>query len=162
MWHTVFYNCGAYGPLILYILSCYFLWYKKTLFFYYNIGFFIDNIINIILKGIFQEPRPSIDTNQFNLAIKNGKRFVFKDGVPFDLFGMPSGHSESSLFSTAFIYFSLKDTRILYLYLLISFITMSQRVYYKFHSILQVVIGAFIGVIFASYIYSLAQYKLSK
>jgi membrane-associated phospholipid phosphatase len=156
------YNIGSFGPLILYLLSCYFLWGKKTSYFYYNIGFLIDSILNIILKGIFQQPRPSVDTKQFNLAITNGKRFIFKDGVPFDLFGMPSGHAQSTFFSTVFMYYSMKNERILQIYLFISLITVCQRVVYNFHTIFQVFIGGVIGSLIGYYFYWFAQNKISK
>ena len=160
MLSDIFYKCGAYGPLILYIFSCYLLRNKEILLYYYNIGFFIDTILNIILKGIFQQPRPSEDIKQFNLALNSGKRFIFKDGVPFDIFGMPSGHAQSSLFSTIFVYFSLKKTNVLYLYLLLSVVTVSQRVVYKFHTLLQVLIGSIIGALLGYYIYYLSQQSL--
>jgi membrane-associated phospholipid phosphatase len=133
---------------------------KETLLYYYNIGFFIDNILNIIIKGIFQQPRPSEDIQQFNLALNSGKRFIFKDGVPFDIFGMPSGHAQSSLFSTSYVYFALKKINVLYLYLLLSLITVSQRVVYKFHSVLQVLIGSIIGALLGYCIYYLSQESL--
>jgi hypothetical protein len=50
---------------------------------------------------------------------------------------MPSGHSQSSLFSTVFIYFSLQNKNISFLYLTVSAITMLQRVLNQHHTILQ-------------------------
>lgn len=157
---NIFYTCGAFGPLILFIFSYYLLWKKETLLYNYNIGFLIDNILNIILKGIFQQPRPSVDTQQFNIAVNSGKRFIFKYGVPFDIYGMPSGHAQSSLFSTVYIYSALKNTNILYLYLFFTIITTAQRVIYKFHTILQVIIGCIIGAMFGYYTYHQAQKSL--
>ena len=158
----LFYNVGSLGPIILYLLSCYFLWEKKTLFFYYNIGFLLDSILNIILKGIFQQPRPSVDTKQFALAITNGKRFIFKNGVPFDLFGMPSGHAESTFFSTVFMFYSMKNVRVLQIYVFISLLTVCQRVVYDFHTVLQVVVGGIIGSLMGYYFYWSAQNKIAK
>jgi len=143
---------GAFGPIILIFLSMYLLWNKHNLFFYYTIGVFVDNIINLFLKGIFLQPRPTIDKREFDLALKHGKRFIFKDGMPYDLFGMPSGHSQSSLFSTMFIYLSLKKTNITYTYLAISLLTMWQRVSFEHHSIPQVIVGAIIGC-FTGYLF---------
>ena len=114
----LFNKFGAYGPVILYFLSIYLLRDKNNLLFYYIIGAFVNAILNLILKGIFQQPRPSEDYDKFNLALKNGKRFIFKNGVPLDVFGMPSGHAQAALYSTVFIYLALQKTNILYLYLL--------------------------------------------
>ena len=63
---------GRYGPIILFFYSIYLLRSKANLFFYYTIGIFMNSILNLILKGIFKQPRPSEDPKQFNLALQNG------------------------------------------------------------------------------------------
>ena len=151
---------GTFGPLILFFLSIYLLWDHDNLFFYYIVGIFSDSILNLVLKGIIQQPRPSEDLKEFNLALTHGKRFLFKDGIPHDIFGMPSGHSQSSLFSTVYIYMCLKKTNILYVYLLISFITVTQRVYFNYHTVLQVIAGAIVGGGFGYFVYYLAKEKI--
>ena len=141
----LFNKFGSFGPIILILPSMYLLRNKNNLLFYYTVGVFIDNILNLILKGLFLEPRPSIDKKTFDLALKHGNRFLFKDGIPYDIFGMPSGHSQSLFFSTVFIYLSLKKNNITYIYLAISLLTMIQRVVYNHHTVLQVIVGAAIG-----------------
>ena len=140
-----FLNIFAYGPFFIIILSWILLWDKNTLFFYYTVGLFLDTILNLVLKGIFKQPRPSEDPHKFNLAITHGKKYLYKDGIPFNIFGMPSGHAQSSLYSTIFMYFALKDKQIIYLYALISLLTMIQRIYSYNHSLFQVIVGAVIG-----------------
>ena len=151
---------GCYGPNILIFLSLYLLWNHDNLFFYYVIGIVIDFILNITLKGMIQQPRPSFNTKEFNLALKNNKRFIYKDGIPLDLFGMPSGHSSSVMFSTIFVYHALKSTKWLYVYLCISAIIISQRVVYNYHTISQVIVGSFVGVGLAYVMYILAEKKI--
>ena len=151
---------GGYGPLILIVLSVYLLWNKRNLLFYYIIGGFFNAILNLVLKGIFQQPRPSEDYDKFNLVLKNGQRFIFKNGIPFDVFGMPSGHSQSSLFSAIFIFLSLKNLNILSVYLFISFIIMAQRVAFNHHTINQVIVGAIVGGLFGYSMFYMAQNKL--
>ena len=151
---------GQYGPLILIISSTVLLWNHHNLFFYYIIGIFADSLLNIILKGIIQLPRPSEDPKLFNIALKNGKRFIFKNGMPHDIFGMPSGHAQSSFFSTTFIYLSLRKTNISIIYLLLSFITLFQRVIDNFHTVLQVIVGSIVGILFGYFVYYLSQEKL--
>jgi membrane-associated phospholipid phosphatase len=160
MLSELFNEFGSFGPIILIFLSMYLLWNKNNLFFYYTVGVFIDNILNLVLKGLFLQPRPSIDKKDFDLALKHGKRFLFKDGMPYDMFGMPSGHSQSSLFSTVFIYLSLRKNNIGYTYLAISLLTMLQRVIYNHHTILQVCVGATIGSITGYVFYSIANEKV--
>ena len=157
---TIFDRFGQYGPIILIIYSCYLLWDKSNLFFYYVVGIFINAILNLIIKGIIQEPRPSEDLKTFELSLKNGRRFLFKDGIPHDIFGMPSGHTQSSLFSTIFIFLSLKNLNILRIYLLISFIIMAQRVAFNHHTINQVIVGAIVGGLFGYSMFYMAQNKL--
>ena len=157
---TIFDEFGQYGPIILIIYSCYLLWDKSNLFFYYIVGIFINAILNLIIKGIIQEPRPSEDLKTFELLLKNGRRFLFKDGIPHDIFGMPSGHTQSSLFSTIFIFLSLRKLNILRVYLIISLIIMSQRVAFNHHTIWQVIVGAIVGGLFGFVMFYMAQNKL--
>ena len=157
---TIFDEFGQYGPIILIIYSCYLLWDKSNLFFYYIVGIFINAILNLIIKGIIQEPRPSEDLKTFELLLKNGRRFLFKDGIPHDIFGMPSGHTQSSLFSTIFIFLSLRKLNILRVYLIISLIIMAQRVAFNHHTIWQVIVGAIVGGLFGYFMFYMAQNKL--
>lgn len=157
---NIYYTIGTFGPLILIFLSIFLLWNNDNLFFYYIIGVFLNAILNLILKGLLQQPRPSEDIKQFNLALSNGKRFIFKNGIPHDIFGMPSGHSQSALFSTVFIYLALRKNNILYIYLISSLITMSQRVIYNYHTILQVFIGGAVGAVFSYFVYQMAIQKI--
>jgi len=160
MFERIFYYLGGFGPLILLFFSLFLLWNKENLFFYYSVGIFCNAILNLILKGIFKQPRPSEDPKLFNIALKNGKRFIFKDFIPHDIFGMPSGHTQSSFFSSIFIFLSLKNYYILFTYLIITFITMIQRIVYDYHTLFQVIIGAIVGSLFGYYFYYLAQQKL--
>jgi len=142
----IFNTIGGYIPLILVFLSWNLLWNNSRLFFYYTVGFFLDNILNLFLKGLFQQPRPSEDLKKFNLALLHGKRFIFKDGIPHDMFGLPSGHTQSAIYSTTFIYLALKKINILYIYLFFSILTMSQRILFKYHTLLQVIAGGLVGL----------------
>jgi len=144
-----FSNFGTLGPFILIVFASYLLWDKYNLFFYYEIGVVISAILNLILKGIIKQPRPCEDLKEFNLAIKNGHRFVFKNGIPYDIFGMPSGHSQSTIFTTTFIFLALKNTKITLIFLVVSLLTMYQRVKYKHHTFTQVVVGALTGILYA-------------
>ena len=160
MFMNLFNEIGGNGPIILNFLSVYLLWGKHNLLFYYIIGIFCNAILNLFLKGIFQQPRPSEDPDKFKLALKNGKRFIFKNGVPLDVFGMPSGHAQSALYSTVFIYLALQKTNILYFYLLFSLLILTQRVVYNHHTVFQVIAGAFIGALFGYFVFSLAEKKI--
>jgi membrane-associated phospholipid phosphatase len=152
----LFNNLGKIGPMILNITSIYFLRNKHTLLFYYIIGGFSDAILNLILKGLIQHPRPSENMEAFRLALTHGRRFLFNDGLPYDIFGMPSGHAESVFFSTTFIYCALKNKYIIYGYLALSLIVTSQRVVMGHHTPFQVLVGAIVGATFGLFVYYLA------
>lgn len=157
---NTFNEIGSYGQNLTIILSMYLLWDHTNLFFYYIVGVICDVILNLILRSIIQQPRPCFNSKEVQLALKNNKRFVYKDGIPYDLFGMPSGHSSVVLFSTMFVYLALKKTNWLYVYLIISGITMSQRVYYNHHTLSQVIIGSLLGIGGAYVFYQFAEKKM--
>ena len=118
--NSLFYNIGNIGPIFLIFLSCFLLWNKKNLLYYYLIGVFLNTIINIILKGYIQQPRPLDDDKLFKIALKNCKKTIFKNGTPYDVFGMPSGHAQSCFYTTFFILFSLKNMYVFTLFLFFS------------------------------------------
>jgi membrane-associated phospholipid phosphatase len=157
---NILYELGAYGPIILIILSWYLLWNNKNLFFYYTVGIFANAILNIVLKGIIQEPRPMFDNKKVRLLKTHGKEYFYQNGIPFDIFGMPSGHSQSSFFSAVYIYLSLKQSNLLYIYIPLSLLTCYQRTIFDYHSMSQVIIGGIIGSIFAYIVYTLAREKI--
>ncbi len=158
--YDYFLDILGYGPLYLVVLSWILLWEKNTLFFYYTVGLFLDAILNILLKGIFKQPRPSEDPQKFNLAITHGKRFLYKDGMPYDIFGMPSGHSQSVLYSTVFMFFALKDKKMIYIYCIISLLTMAQRIICKHHTLFQVIVGVGFGGIMGYIMFFLSGQKI--
>ena len=142
---------GKYAPAILFLISGYLLWDKNTALFYYTFGFFINMLMNLVLKGTLQEPRPDINETHFKLLLTHGKRFIIKNGLPYDIFGMPSGHTQSCFFSTLYIYLTIQNYRILLIYLLLCLCTMYQRIAYNHHTLLQVIMGGVVGI-FLGYI----------
>lgn len=154
-------NFGKMGPLLLFVNSLYLLWHKDNLFYYYLYGVFLNSILNLVLKGIIKEPRPSEDPKLFNIALKHSIRFKFVNGYPHDIFGMPSGHAESAFFSTIFIYLALKDIKITIGYLFIAVLIMYQRVLFKEHTFIQVFAGAIVGILFGGFIYFMAQKNIT-
>jgi membrane-associated phospholipid phosphatase len=156
----ILYEFGSYGPIIMILISWYLLWDKKNLFFYYTIGIFANSILNLVLKGIIQEPRPLYDKDKVKLALTHAKQYFYQDGIPFNIFGMPSGHAQMAFFSTAFIYLSLKHTNLLYFYLFFSLLICYQRYHFNYHSISQLCIGAITGSSFGYFVYQLAKAKI--
>ena len=156
----IFFYIGNNGPYFLLIITIYLLWNKHNLLFYYLIGFFISSILNIILKGVFKQPRPSEDEKLFKISLKTGNEAIFKNKIPFDVYGMPSGHAQSTFYSTVFIWFALKNKKIFTLYFLFSLFIVFQRVHFSYHTIIQVIVGSLIGSSFAYFMYFITQKKI--
>lgn len=156
----IFKKIGQTGPTILMFTSFILLWNKKTLIYYYFFGFIINIIINLLLKGLFQQPRPTEGHRLFELALKHGKEHKYMNGIPFNLFGMPSGHVQSVFYSTMFIHYAFKNIKLTLFYLLISIITLYQRVEYKMHTVFQVIVGSIIGCFIGYLTYYISQREL--
>jgi membrane-associated phospholipid phosphatase len=156
----ILFKFGEYGPLLLLFLSWYSLWNNKYLFFYFNIGLFLNTILNLILKGIIQQPRPLFDNKNVYLIKSHVRHYFYHNGIPFNIFGMPSGHAQLAFFMTIFIYLSLHKNNLLYLYLFYSLFICYQRVKSQYHSIPQVIFGAIVGSVFGYFIYKLASLKI--
>ena len=152
----IFNYVGGYGPLILFFITVKLLWNTSNLLAYYIYGFFLDMILNTVLKAIFKQPRPLEDPELFKLALKNENRFKFKDGFPYDIFGMPSGHAESIFYSSIFIYLSLKNIKILIGYILFSLLVLYHRIYFNHHTFIQILLGSIVGITFACLMYYMA------
>jgi membrane-associated phospholipid phosphatase len=157
---NILYEFGEFGPIILIFVSWYLLWNSHNLFFYYNVGIFINAVLNLILKGIIQEPRPIFDNKKVHLMKTNLKDLFYNDGIPFNIFGMPSGHAQTVFFITVFIYLSLKKKNIFYFFLLYSLFICYQRVKTEYHSLPQVIVGALVGSAFGYFMYQLAREKM--
>ena len=132
---------GCFGPQILFLLSFYLIISYKTFLGFFILGFLLNVILNIILKSILKGARPSEDIRLFNISLNNGKRFGW------DKYGMPSGHSQIVGFSTAFLYAVTSNIYILLVYLTLSINTMIQRVWFKNHTVMQVIIGYAVGLL---------------
>lgn len=157
---TLINEFGEYAPIILIFLSVMLLWNSKNFLFYYILGITFNTILNLVLKGIIQEPRPIFDDRKMKLVKSHAKHYFFQNGIPFDMFGMPSGHAQASFFSTIYIYLTLKRADLLAIYIISSLITCYQRVVLSYHSILQIIVGGIIGTLFAYLVYNFACEKI--
>jgi membrane-associated phospholipid phosphatase len=131
---------GVLAPIILFLLSLFFLRNTNKFLYFFVCGTIINNILNILLKFFIKEPRPSKDQKIIEIGITNGER------VSFDKFGMPSGHAQNCGFALCYITLALKNPFITGLFFIISFISMFQRYLYNNHTILQLLVGSLIGI----------------
>lgn len=143
-----------YGFIILILLSIFELSNKQVYLFFYNIGLAINTIINIFLKIIIKEPRPSNNNKYNELAKKHDYLY------DFDHYGMPSGHAQNLGFSCGFMFMFIKNSYLLYIYLILSIMTLFQRHKTKKHSTLQLIIGFILGFIFGYILYKIGNHYL--
>ena len=143
---------GYYGPIILLISTIILLFNTKIFLYTYFLGFVINSIFNFIIKGAIKQKRPLNDVKS---------KIIKESRLGNEIYGMPSGHSQSVMFSTLFVFRALKNDLITFIYLIISGTTMWQRVYNYSHSLLQILIGGTLGSIFGYYAYKYAK-KINK
>jgi membrane-associated phospholipid phosphatase len=141
------------GNIILFIfffLSIYLLFDKTRLLFLFIICYFLNIIINLILKGLIQQPRPNEDHRLFNLELLNIQRSKTKEYmISYNRYGMPSQHAQLAFYSTIYIYFALKNNIWTIFYSLLALFTLYQRVLYNYHTLFQVIVGSIIGGVFS-------------
>lgn len=148
---------GDWGPIIMICLAIWVLYMagNKTYVYYFIVGIVINTITNIILKGAIQQPRPADMNNPgvFHKRVRN--ILATRHGMPFNLFGMPSGHAQAVMYILTFLWATVwqwgGSSRISQRWLikgvllLIGLIVLIQRVEWQHHTIFQVVVGAAIG-----------------
>jgi membrane-associated phospholipid phosphatase len=148
---------GISAPIILFIFSLFLLRNWNNYLIFYVIGFGLNNLLNIVLKILIKEPRPSNDSKFIDWSILKGNR------IGYDKYGMPSGHAQNCAFSLIFITLALNQPWITFIYAILTFICMIQRYKYKNHTIMQLIVGIMTGSLFASVVYFIStKYILGK
>ena len=139
---NIFDEIGFYGPYILGFSSLLILRNRPTWLFAYILGYGTNIIIILTLKLLIRQPRPNQDLNKF-YALEN------KGITQFNAYGMPSGHAQSTVFSTFYIWLATKNFFITFLYAVVSLLSIHQRIKYKFHCLLQIIVGGILGLVVA-------------
>jgi membrane-associated phospholipid phosphatase len=146
---------GYFGPIILGILSLFLLYSTKTYLVFYVVGFILNIVVNNILKQLIKQPRPKGDLDIFDPSKKHNYSHN-----PVQIYGMPSGHSQMVLFSTTYIYLVFKNIPITLFYVLLTLNTVVQRIRYRNHTVMQVIVGSFVGALVAYVAYKYATNNL--
>ena len=131
---------GLYAPIILFFLTLFFLRNMSNFLNIFLQGFILNNILNILLKLFFKDPRPSENKRLIQIGVENGNYFNF------DNYGMPSGHAQNCGYFLTYCAFVLQNYYINLIYLIITIITLLQRYINKNHTILQLIVGLIIGL----------------
>ena len=150
MYANILETIGDCGPYIMILYSIGLLFSKPNMLFYFIIGICLSFIVNNILKGIIKQPRPEFNTKEVSIALQTSAvRYI----LGYDIYGMPSGHAQTSFFITTFIYLVTRQVLITFFMILLSIMVMFQRVIYNEHTISQVLVGAIIGILFGFFVY---------
>ena len=151
---TIFELIGFSAPGLMLMSSILLFRNKRKYLTYLIFGYVLCGILNALLKYIFKEPRPSNDWEILRIGITHNKRFSF------DIYGMPSGHAQYCGFLLAFTAFVQNDPFITGIYAILTLICLYQRYLYENHSIKQVVVGLFVGLMFGYLLYFVATKNL--
>ena len=103
---------------------------SKTRDLAYFVWILVFNLmVNIILKNIIKEPRPS-DKSRYGIGYE---------------YGMPSGHSQFSTFLLLMLISIDAPTYIKYTSLILTIVTYTHRYVYKYHTPKQILGGVIVG-----------------
>lgn len=129
---------GESGPITLFLLIIILLYRRKntTLLVLFIIFQIVNNIINLLLKLLFKQSRPLNSPHSI-------KEYIFKANE----YGMPSGHAQNIISQTLFIIYYFNNNFLTFFSLIQSFITLAQRYYGNFHTLMQILIGSLVGFI---------------
>lgn len=147
----IFDGIGFFGPKILLLSNVYLLQNQTIFMFAYLVFYFTNILINGIIKSIVKQARP-----------ENPKSFVNEEYTGPDKYGMPSGHAQSSVFSTFFLYFVNSSRSVLLSELFICLLTFYQRIKYRTHTIEQIIVGSLLGVFIAFFAFYITKKYLSE
>ena len=159
-----FNNVGQYGPGLIFIISIYLLYKNPILATTYTIGYILNILFNFLLKGIFRMPRPNENMKKFEAVMRLNKH------IDFNQFGMPSGHAQTMIYSLVFVSIALLSTKNkvkgintsqnwIALMVLLSIITLAQRVHFLWHSFAQIFVGSIIGALIGYVFFYYAQIR---
>lgn len=148
---------GEFGPEVLFLITLFLLRFKTNFAVYYIFGMIFGTIVNSMLKNIIKQPRPIENKKLFDEMLQYNKLHQYYYVIPHDQYGMPSGHSNSVIYSTFFVHLVFHNTKITLLYLLIATNTMIQRFNNFYHSVAQVFFGALFGALVGYFIFYMAR-----
>ena len=148
------YHLGVSGPYIIFIYALYVLRNKNNYLSVYCIGFVINIIINLLLKAIIRQPRPSYDKPEINIIDALGKY------PPFNVYGMPSGHAQLISFTLYYLFLVTKSYNVFWITLILLTITGYQRVLSTKHTLLQVFVGTILGLLIGYFFYRYAEFLI--
>lgn len=135
---------GLYSYIILFCISSIILLlnHRYNTFIIYFIGYYFTFFIVCILKILIKSPRP-----KNMIPFLEEEKILLNNSI--EQYGMPSGHATAAFYTMSFMWFMAKKIATIYFFYIGGFISccaLFQRWYYKRHSIIQLLFGAFLGI----------------
>jgi membrane-associated phospholipid phosphatase len=129
---------GMHGHLLMFGIVSLYLFYMKSALWGYWIGSAINEIVVLVLKRVLKEPRPKLITMDVNAP---------------EYYGMPSGHTQHTVFSV--VYLGLMNANPIWLMSLslLSGAAIYERIINEKHSVRQVFVGGILGIMMAAIVY---------
>ena len=134
----IFDTIGFVGPFILLLIGIWQLWGNPGFWCAYLVITIVNSSVNKIVKCIVKQPRPL-----------DGESIMDEGYNGCEIYGMPSGHSQSVFSSLTFLYLVKESPAWLFIGLFIAGLTVYQRFKYRRHTIEQLVVGAIVGILIA-------------
>lgn len=133
------------GRIIFIMIICIFLYSNRFFWTYMYIVLYIINYYLILfLQKKWKDPRPT-----------NGKQFMEDEFHNSEVYGMPSGHTQTVFCSLVFFYMITRSISWTLIMLFIAICTISQRLIYRKHTIYQIIMGSIIGSVLGYMMYFL-------
>jgi membrane-associated phospholipid phosphatase len=131
----IFDTIGFLGPFILLIIGIWQLWGNHGFWCAYLVVTIVNSFANKIVKCIVKLPRPV-----------DGESIMGEGYDGCEIYGMPSGHSQSVFSSLTFLYLVKESPAWLFIGLFIAGLTVYQRFNYRRHTVEQLFVGAILGI----------------
>ena len=107
---------------------------KNDLFFFIFFTEILNELLNVIFKGIIKEPRPK-------------KQLKF-NGKTSGYYGMPSGHAQSVTYNAVIFCYQINNIYAYIFSFIVCMVTFYQRYKYRRHTLSQIFLGGFTGLLF--------------
>lgn len=144
------YAIGYFGEQISFLWCCFItITYSHVYFIVFLTIFILNKIFNQILKDWIQQLRPS-----------NSQAFLKDEIISKENYGMPSGHTQTTTYNLLFAYL-VSGTKLFESILLLSIVIL-QRLLFKNHTFLQLIVGIALGGIIAYITYFMAKHVKQK
>ena len=154
---------GYFGPIVLLLLILVMISttnqsHNIYLYIYVIVWQVLNHLSNIVIKNTLRYPRPDSGENK---EFKQLNPTMYNYFSIHRNFGMPSGHAQQVLSELTFIVLYFKNPLLTTFSIIQSCITLWQRYSASRHSINQLAVGSFIGIISGVIFYKLNPFTIN-